>query len=53
MMNFYKIAFFRQYEDDNVQCSFFVYAKTKQEAVKRFCLTTGYNKCTIVSIERI
>lgn len=52
-MNFYVIKFYRQYEDDNVEHNFFVYALTYTEAVKRFCSTTGYPKSVITKIERI
>lgn len=52
-MNFYVIRFYRQYEDDNVEHNFFVYAQTETEAIKRFCSTTGYAECTITKIKRI
>lgn len=47
------IRFYRQYEDDNVEHNFFVYALTQAEAIKRFCSTTGYAKSVITNIERI
>nr|DAR66938.1 MAG TPA: hypothetical protein [Caudoviricetes sp.] len=52
-MNFYVIRFYRQYEDDNVEHNFFAYALTQEEAIKRFCSTTGYAKSVITNIERI
>lgn len=52
-MNFYVIRFYRQYEDDNVEHNFFAYALTQEEAIKRFCSTTGYAKSAITNIERI
>lgn len=52
-MKFYCIKFMRMFEDDNTEHDFFVYAKTKVEAKKRFCVTTGYKSVCIISIYRI
>lgn len=49
-MPFYCIIFMRQFEDDNTEHSFFVYAETKQKAIQRFCITTGYKKASIISV---
>lgn len=49
-MPFYCIIFMRQFEDDNTEHSFFVYAETKQKAIQRFCVTTGYKKASIISV---
>lgn len=51
-MYFYCITFMRVYNDDNndnTEHKFFCYAETKQEAVKRFCVVTGYKKSCIIS----
>lgn len=49
-MFFYCITFMRIYDDDNTEHKFFCYAKTKQEAVKRFCVITGYKKACVISV---
>ena len=49
-MYFYCITFMRMYDDDNTEHKFFCYATTKQEAVKRFCVITGYKSTCIVSV---
>lgn len=53
MMKLYCIHFYRMYDDDNVEREFFVYAKTKLEAVRRFCNTTGYKKSCIVFVNTV
>lgn len=49
-MHFYCIKFMRMTEDDNTEHNFFVYARTKVEAKKRFCVTTGYKSACIISV---
>lgn len=50
-MRFYCIRFNRAYFDgDSAEQRFFLYAKTRLEAVKRFCTTTGYKSDCIISV---
>lgn len=50
-MNLYCIRFRREYRPDgNMEHNFFIYAKTKAQARKRFCVTTGYDSSCIVLI---
>ena len=50
-MKFYCIRFTRTYPDCNhAEHKFFLYAKTRLEAVKRFCMVTGYKSACIVSV---
>lgn len=50
-MKLYCIYFRREYKPEgNMEHRFFVYAKTKTQAIKRFCVTTGYKSSCIVSI---
>lgn len=50
-MKFYCITFKREYIDGgSAEQRFFVYAKTKIEAVKRFCTTTGNRRTCIISV---
>lgn len=48
-MHFYCIKFMRQYEDDNTEHNFFVYALTEKEAIQSFC-DSGNKKACIISI---
>lgn len=53
-MKLYCIYFRREYKPEgNMEHRFFVYAKTKTQAIKRFCVTTGYKKACIISIHII
>lgn len=50
-MRFYCIRFNRTYFDgDSAEHKFFLYAKTRLEAVKRFCTITGYKRDCIISV---
>lgn len=50
-MKFYCICFTRTYPYCNhARHKFFVYAKTRLEAVKRFCMVTGYKSDCIISV---
>lgn len=50
-MKLYCIRFTRTYPDCNhVEHKFFLYAKTRLEAVKRFCMVTGYKSACIISV---
>lgn len=50
-MRLYCIRFNRTYFDgDSAEQKFFLYAKTRLEAVKRFCITTGYKSDCIISV---
>lgn len=48
-MIFFCITFKREI-DSITEHRFFCYALTKEEAIKRFCDTTGYDKSCIISI---
>lgn len=53
-MQFYCIRFNRTYFDgDSAEHKFFLYAKTRLEAVKRFCTTTGYKSACIISVNMV
>ena len=49
-MQLYCIRFYRQYEDDNTEHDFFVYALNEKEAKQRFCITSGSKGSCIVSV---
>lgn len=50
-MRFYCIRFNRTYFDgDSTEHKFFLYDKTKLDAVKRFCTITGYKRDCIISV---
>lgn len=50
-MGFYCIRFSRTYFDgDSAEHKFFLYAKTRLDAVKMFCATTGYKSACIISV---
>ena len=53
-MRFYCIRFNRTYFDgDSAEHKFFLYAKTRLDAVKTFCATTGYKSACIISVHVI
>lgn len=53
-MWFYCIRYQRKYVDGgSIEHEFFVYAKTRAEAIKRFCATTGYKSDCIISVHVI
>lgn len=50
-MNLYCVTFYKVYPDkEKTEHKFFVYEKTKQKAVQRFCLSTGYRKTNVLSV---
>lgn len=50
-MRFYCIRFTRTYfGGGSTEHNFFLYAKTRLEAVKMFCTTTGYKSDCIISV---
>ena len=50
-MQLYCIRFNRTYFDgDSTEHKFFLYDKTKLDAVKRFCTITGYKRDCIISV---
>lgn len=52
-MYFYCIKFMRQTEDDNTEHCFFCFAMSEEQAIERFCITSGYNKSCIITIYEV
>lgn len=52
-MYLYCIRFKRTYIGSSLEHSFFVYGETVTEAIKRFCISTGYKNACIISVHLV
>lgn len=52
-MKLYCILFVRRYEKEKEYCNFFIYAKTRLQAERKFCIVTGYKNACIISVHVI